>query len=343
MFKRQNKKAVAKKNPLEILAIDLATTGMKAVRMKAVNDRATVTAVAIFPPIHLESAAGKPATQEQKILLPRHLLHNYTALAFTAPKAVVRVVSLAGQVEEDALENAVREHVGLDKQYRLALTPALSTRGKAETKLMAVAVPDADAAAVLSFFAEGPPAPASLEVSGLAALNAIMEGPVRNLAQEAVCVVDCGAKVTMLAIVNKGSLILSRKLDIGGEVLAKAVQRQLGVDEATAASIVLEGSVDISQAVRQMMEPLVRQLTISRDFAERQENCRIGTTFLSGGMSLSPYWVEEIRRAMAMNVETFDPFAGLDVVNGAYPAELKGQECRFAAAVGAALGAMKQS
>jgi Ethanolamine utilization protein EutJ (predicted chaperonin) len=340
MFKLPARKVAAKKAPQEILSLDLATTGLKAIRMRVVNGRPQVTGAAIFPPIDLEAPGEGGEAKARKILLPRPLLNNYAALSFTAPKSVVRVVSLAGQVEAGAMDKEVREHIGLDAQYRLALTPAAAPRGKAETKLLAVAIPDAEAAAVLSYFAEGPPAASSLEVSGLAALNATLESPGRSLAEDAVCVIDCGARVTMMAVVNKGSLVLSRKLDIGGESLAKAVQRQFGVDLETANSIVAEGAVDISQAVHQMMEPLVRQLTISRDFAERQENCRIGITFISGGMALSSYWVEEIRRAMGMTVEVCNPFDGLDMVNGTLPAEWKGQECRFAAAVGAALGAV---
>jgi hypothetical protein len=59
-------------------------------------------------------------------------------------------------------------------------------------------------------------------------------------------------------------------------------------------------------------------------------------------MSLSAYWIEEVRKAMGMDIEVWNPFASFEVLPGAIPAELKGQEPRFAAAVGAAVGAMNR-
>jgi len=47
-----------------------------------------------------------------------------------------------------------------------------SEPGKAETRVLAVSSPEADAQSVLQLVATGAPAPHSLEVSGLAALTA---------------------------------------------------------------------------------------------------------------------------------------------------------------------------
>lgn len=144
----------------------------------------------------------------------------------------------------------------------------------------------------------------------------------------------------MMAIFNKGGLVLTRKLDVGGEAVLTSIQKQLGVDRAMAESILSQGAIDVSQSVRSVIEPFLRQVTISRDYVERQENCRISTLYLSGGMSLSASWNDEVMRATGMEARIWNPFENVQIVQGAIPERLQGQEPRFAAAMGAAVGAL---
>ncbi|HEY8241055.1 MAG TPA: pilus assembly protein PilM, partial [Kiritimatiellia bacterium] len=296
----------------------------------------------ILPPVNVTPTEGAEGTQ--KLQLPKNLIAHYAAMCVTGEHAVVRIVSIPGHVEPGAAaEQQIRETLGLDAQYRISFTNTQSTRGKAETKMLTVALPEADAQAVLAHVATGAPAPYSLELSGLSALNACLTGPASAHAAEAVCVIECGSRVSFMAIFNKGALILARKIDVGGESIASHVQKQLGLDSETAQSILAEGAIDISQAVREVIDPFLRQLTISRDFVEREENCRIKTTYISGGMGLSSYWTNEIKKATGMEVQIWNPFDQLTLAPGAYPERLEGQQPRFAAVVGAALGVLKDT
>ena len=331
-----------KKVPQELVAIDLATSGMKVVHLKKQGEVITVLGADILPPVST-SPTDEIETGSGKLPLPKNLLAHYAALCFSGERAIVRIVSLPGHMEPGQVaEQQIRETLGLDAQYRIAFTGAQSARGKAETKLLTVAVPEADAQAVLAHVAVGAPAPYSLELSGLAALNACLSGPGSQHAQEAVCIIECGSRVSFMAIFNKGNLILARKIDVGGESIAAHVQKQLGLDSETAHSILAEGAIDISQAVREVIDPFLRQLTISRDFVEREENCRIKVAYISGGMALSSYWTNEIKRATGMDVQSWNPFDQFTLAPGALPERLEGQQPRFAAAVGAALSILRE-
>jgi Tfp pilus assembly PilM family ATPase len=157
-----------------------------------------------------------------------------------------------------------------------------------------------------------------------------------------VAVVDAGARLTFMALFNKGVLVLVRKFDLGTETIVTKVQQQLNVDRDTARGIISDGSFDISQSVRAVMDPFLRQLTISKDFVERREDCRVVKCYLSGGASLLRYGVDEIRGATGVDTGLWNPFANLQIADGAYPAELAGHEPRFAAAVGACLGVLEE-
>ena len=335
------KKNTSRKTLQDLVALDIGTSGLKVVRIKRLNGVLTVVGVDILPAPKLEAIdPQKPV----KLQLPQNLLANYTALALPGEKAVVRVVTLPGHTESPAdAEKAIRDHVGLGDDFRVASVISPLPKSKNETRLLAVAIPESEAAAVLSLVSAGAPAPYSLEVAGVSALNAALMGPVSSHPNDAVVAIDCGAHISMMAVFNKGALVLARKLEVGGFALIQHIQRQFSVDAEMAMSILSQGAIDISGAVKTVIDPFLRQLTISRDFVERQENCRINTAYISGGMSLTDSWTREIAKSTGMTLKTWDPFEGLAMNPGAYPERLNGQQARFAAAIGAALGVLKEA
>lgn len=328
-----------RKSPSELVGIDIATTGVKVIRMKKGKDGIGVVAADILPPLQAPSEGAGAVT----LGLPKPFLANYTAMAASAAAAVVRILSLPGHGEKELGEDQIREQVGLGKEYRIAHIPVSPQRGKGESKILVVGIPEEDAQAVLALVKEGPPAPFSFEVAGLSALTAFLVGPGEQHAQEAVGVIESGARVTYMALFYKNLLSLVRKFDFGTEALVEKVQSQLGVDRETAQGIVSDGSFDISQPVHDVMDPFLRQLLISRDFVERREDCRVTKLYVSGGASLSRYWVSEVQGAVGVEVDCWNPLGGLPVAPGAIPENLAGQETRLTAAVGACLGVWSES
>jgi Tfp pilus assembly PilM family ATPase len=329
-----------RKSPSEVIGLDIATTGVKAVLMKKTKDGLIVTGVAVLPAIALESGdeSGKPV-----LALPKKMLTNYAALAISGEGGSVRILSLQGNPNAGLIDEAqVREQVGLGQDYRMGFAVAVAGKGKQETKLLVVGLPEKEAQSALDLVAVGAPAPCSLELSGLSALAAFLRGAGKAHEQDAVAVIDAGARLTFMALFNKGVLVLVRKFELGSESIVTKVQQQLNVDRDTARGVISDGSFDISQSVRVVMASFLRQLTISKDFIERREDCRVVKCHLSGGTSLLRYWLEEIRNATGVDSELWNPFSGLHMADGAYPADLAGQEPRFAAAVGACLGVLEE-
>ena len=328
-----------RKGPSDVIGLDIATTGVKAVRMKKTSDGLLVTGAAILPAIVLD---GGDESQKPVLELPKNLLTNYAALAMSGDGSSVRILSLQGQNAAQIDEDRVREQVGLGQDYRVGFAVAVAGKGKQETKLLVVGMPEKEAKSVLDLVAVGAPAPCALELSGLSSLSAFLYGPGKAHEQDAVAVIDAGARLTFMALFNKGVLVLVRKFDLGSETIVTKVQQQLSVDRDTARGGISDGSFDISQSVRAVMDPFLRQLTISKDFVERREDCRVVKCYLSGGTSLSRYWMEEIRTATGVDAELWNPFGNLQMADGTYPAELAGQEPRFAAAVGVCLGVLEE-
>ena len=344
-----DKKSSNKKKISEVVAIDLATTGMKLVRAKRGKDGPLITAVDVLPPVDLtpvDDTEEEEEEREYKLPLTKAWTTYYAAISMTAENAAIRYVSFPNQIRDAAkLEAQLREHMGLDEAYRISHVITSVPERKGEMRLLAAAVPVSEVEELLSYVETGYPAALSLEISSLSSLSAFQAlGPIEDEKDEgAIAFVDSGARVSLMAVFNKGSLVLVRKFNVGGEALVKRLQQQMAVDRDVASGILSDGSFDISQSVQGVMDPFLRQISISKEFIERREECHIKRLYITGGMSLTKYWMERIKRTVGVETLQWNPFDGMNISEGAYPDKLLGQEPRFAAAIGSVIGAFEES
>jgi len=334
-----------KRGPADVVGIDVGSTSVKAVRMRRGDSGAAeVLAARVMPPVSLpDLQSGSPAEAPALDLDPEFRA-KYACLTVSGREAVVKLLSFPGQFDEKA-EQKVVDNMGLDKpdDYRISYKLISEGHGRSESRVLTVALREKQAAVLPLMLPAGPPAPYSLEISGLAAMAAFLRSAGAAHSNGAVGVVEFSARVTTFALFNRNVLALVRRFSFGTEALLEKVQNTLGVDRETAQGIVTDGSFDISQSVSDIMEPLIKQLIVSRDFVERRENCRIEGIYASGGLALSHDSLAEIKSSMEIDVTAWNPFENLNVADRALPKDLAGQEWRFAAAVGACLGTFEET
>ncbi len=326
-----------KKGPQDIVGVDFDRSGVKCVRIRKINGALTVTAADVFPPLSAEAGAGR------QFRLPSNLMARHVAICIAGESAVVKLLNLPGQLEND-VQNQIQEHMGVEQgEYRIGYQIISQGRGRTETKLLTVAVPDAEVHAAASQFPAGWPAPISVEISGLAALTAFARGPVLAHPDQSVGVLEQRSRLTIAAFFHKGELALIRKFDSGHFDLLDRIQKKLGVDQATAENIVADGSFDVSQIIKEVADPLIKQLLISKHFIERRENCLIAKLYLPSGRGVSRNWQDEVKSALGLAADSWNPFEGLSLGPGAIPQQHEGQLYCFAGAVGAALASFEET
>lgn len=316
----------------DVLGLDFGISGTKAVRLKKTDEKISLLAADILPSL-------SPTGGSASISVPRPLHARYAAMATSAPGAVVKLLTLPLHSDKPT-DVHVNELMGLGESadFRVGYEHVFDSR--TERRVLAVALPDASARALCHLFPTGIPAPCSIEVSGLATMTAFAHGPGAKHKGDTVAVLDFGATTAYVAFFNKGVMSLIRKFDFGSVPILKKLQESLGVDEDVAFGILNDQSFDISKILRQTMEPFLQQMTISWDFVERRENSPISHLYVCGGLTTMKSWRDEVKEIAGHEPTTWDPFEALDVQPSAIPSKLKGQESRFAAAVGAAYGAM---
>lgn len=327
-----------KRAPSDLVGVDLSPREVRAVRARKSGNDVTFTAAEIIP-----LPAGEAEAVAQPISLSAKLRAKYAALSIPGDSATVKFLSFPGHLDGTA-DAAIVQNLGLKdpSEYRIAYKVISQGGARSESRLLAAALPEEEAGRATARFATGLPVPHSLELAEIASLTAFLNGPSERADADCVGTISFGERATFFSLFRKGTLALMRKLDFGTEAILSKLEKTLGVNRSTAEEIIADGAFDISQAVADVMEPLIKQLIVSRDFVERRENCRIKKIYMSGGMVSSREALSEMQSALGAELHAWNPFEGLKTDTDLVPAQWAGQEWRFAAAAGACLGGFAQ-
>lgn len=320
--------AVQKQN---LLGLDFGSAAFRAVHLRRIKGQVTVVGAAIYPPV--DPLSDKAALPE----LPESFDAPYASLCVSHESSAIRILTLSGPGDPAA---QVREQFGSGEDARITQYPITPPQVR-PARVLAASLPEKLIYACLDLFRSGPPALCNLEIAGLSALSTGLYALGEEAAREPLCLLDVGAKATIVFFLNQGVPVLIRKYDVGSDRFLEKVQNELNVDQSTAIGVLHEGAVDVTQVFKAVMESVIRQIVISRDFVERNEKCRIQNIYCSGAISSSPFWRQMLRDAAFMEVATWNPLDRLAVLPGVFPEECRGSETRFAGALGAALNVME--
>lgn len=281
----------------------------------------------------------------RRIELPRNMSANYGCLTYTAKSAVVRMVNaLLPEGQTELPDSKLRELLNVEDNHRVSAMLAKRGTGRKDSSFLAAAIPEDDVEFLLSMFPSGPPAPASVEVAGLSFVTAFLNARGDECRDEAVCLIEAGESISHFVFINNGAVVLVGKFGFGGKTLLDKVVKDLGVDEELAGSILTDQSINISTTMSDVMTPFFKQLSISKDFIERHQGCRISKVYVSGGLSLMPNWSSMVEQMLHVTVLPWSPFENVQCDHSnIIPEHLASQATRFAAAMGAAIGGLEES
>jgi Tfp pilus assembly PilM family ATPase len=268
---------------------------------------------------------------------------NYGCLSYSRPESVVRLINTPLPAGDETLPDAkLRELLSVGEDFRVSARLVKRAKGRQDSSLIVVAVPQDDVAFMLNMFPAGPPAPASLEISGLSFISAFMHARGRECANDAVCLIESGEMSSTYVFLNQGQVVLIGKMNFGSRTLRNKLAEDLGVDEELARSILNDRSINISSSLNTVLDPFLKQVSISKDFIERHQGCRVGKLYLSGGLSLLPSWSAEVGQMLQINADSWDPFENISYDPDLLSPDIKLEATRFSAAIGAALGGFEE-
>ncbi|MBM4144013.1 MAG: hypothetical protein FJ225_10550 [Lentisphaerae bacterium] len=337
MFKLKQIGELVRRTPVDVVGIDLGSSGVKVVRARKTDEGPVVVGTGVFP---RPSADGGADARVAPIALTSRLRSRYASLAVSGARASVKLLSFHGAFDSSGAEK-IAEALAIAKPDEYRIGYQVLAESRAETRILAVGLPEEDAQAALALVPAGVPAPFSIEVSGLAALTAFVKAQERMGRTAATGLLDFGAASTTLALFSAGALAFVRRFDTGTDPILARIRDSLGVDDETARGIIADGAFDVSQSVAEVMDEITKQLVVSRDFVERRENCHVGSLFVSGNKSVLQHAVGDMASAVGVEVSFWDPFEGLKIADGAMSPEMTDQKWRLSAALGACLATLE--
>lgn len=332
------KAKMQRQSPSDITGLDLGKTAVKIVRFRKQNNAITFCGAEEtdgWDPL------GNHAYDASSI--PSQLKARYVSLVSSSKDTIIKLLTFPGNVG-GSFEQELSKTLGLPENHthRMGYRVLTEGSGRIESRVLATALPESEATLVMKGFHTGIPAPFSLEVSPLAVLTVFETIAVLPSKDMTVGLLDIGYESTTLSIYNKKNLILVRRFDFGTRQLQDRLTTALHVDSETVQHILSDSAFDISEMLSDMMGPFASQLIVSRDFAERRDNCSLKSLYMTGSPASSPALIQEFERALGLSISIFDPFDIPDLQldnEGTLPPE---HRWRFAAAIGAALGTLQE-
>lgn len=236
------------------------------------------------------------------------------------------------------------EDVNIDWQMLEAEPPPMgATVGEAELKrVLLTAAPKNIVSQYVGMLQAADLTVASLETESFALIRSLV-----GRDPSTVLVVDIGAMVTHMVIVEKDVPVLTRSIDVGGKTISQAIANVLGVEVKRAEQFKRVHGIPLQatdssgapKAIATAVQTMVQETRYVLDTYTRQEDGKIAKIILTGGTALLPGLAEYIGKQLNQRVFIGDPFARV-----VYPLELQPllQELgpRLAVSVGLAMWGM---
>jgi Tfp pilus assembly PilM family ATPase len=321
----------------DLVGIDFSTTGTKVVRLKKTRGGdVSLIGMDILPPVDL-------TTTKCSLSLPKQLTTHYVNVVYSGTEAMARVLNAPLSTDEKMLsDKKLRESLHVSEEYRVSATILKKGKPRQDSMFLVAAVPNSIITSVLSFFEIGSPAVASVEVAGVAFISAFLHAYGKKVKDKAVCIVEFGESTTYFAFLNKGMVLLVGKFGIGAATMRDKISADLGLDEDLTQTIIVDRSIDVSSPITNVMMPILKQLSISKDFVERYQTCEIEKLYISGDRDLLSCWTQEVAQFLQVDVVSWNPLENIRCEKGVIPKEFSDKISSFAVAIGAAIGGLEE-
>jgi type IV pilus assembly protein PilM len=172
-------------------------------------------------------------------------------------------------------------------------------------------------------------------------VNAFEKALPEVFATQVVGLVDIGFRNSAICILERGELVLSRVVGIGGDRLTSDLCDSMKISYAEAEGIKLGMPGEVQSHLDMTLIPLGRELRASIDFYEHQHDTAVSQVYVTGGTARSEFLVERLQQELMVECKVLNPvkFLQLEVGKEKEP-EVAQVAPQLATALGTALAAL---
>lgn len=155
--------------------------------------------------------------------------------------------------------------------------------------------------------------PALIDVDALAMVNAFLAGQTGAKLDGTRALINVGAHVTNLVMLQRDVPYLVRDIPWGGEKLVQAAAEHSGGESAAIRRALSAGPLppDVQDAVTAASDALITELQLSFDYFENRFGHPPADVLLSGGLPQAAGFLEALKRHLTQTVSGWEPLKGL--------------------------------
>src|SRR5215469_2236812 len=158
--------------------------------------------------------------------------------------------------------------------------------------------------------------------------------------KDTVALVDVGFKHSSISILDRGELVLTRVVNIGGDRITAGLAESMNISYAEAEGIKVGMAPEVQPALEMLVQPLGRELRASLDFFEHQHDRPVSQVYVSGGSARSEMILQILHSELLVECKTWNPTSFLQLALPAQQvAEVEHVGMQLTVAIGAALAA----
>jgi Tfp pilus assembly PilM family ATPase len=132
-------------------------------------------------------------------------------------------------------------------------------------------------------------------------------------ANESVALVDIGFKHSSVCVVDRGELVLSRTVNIGGDKLTAGLAEAMNITYAEAEGIKVGMAPEVQAILETQVQPLGRELRASLDFFEHQQDRPVSQIYVTGGSARSEMILQMLHAELIVDCKAWNPTTALQL------------------------------
>ncbi len=247
------------------------------------------------------------------VLSENDLFSDYVSLVVNGQGAGVRVLNFPGVPgAQQTLESQVVQAVGGDPETTAVAFQVAHESSDPQNRhftVIAATLPRTIVSGLRDAVEAAGMMPVSLTTAGIAAANLVRLHPEYTPSGEATGFLEMGMANSFLILFNESVPALARLFRFGAGRIIEVLQKNVGLDEATALNLYRSGSLDYSANTASVLEPWLHQISISLDFLERRYGRPVRILRFFGGGARSPVLVRILNEKLGCKVAPWEPMS----------------------------------
>lgn len=322
-----------KSKTIPVLGIDIRSTSVKLLELSRNGDRFAVESYSVLP-MPPNSVVEKNITELDTVaqtlddvIKKSKTKRREVAVAVAGSAVITKIIDMDSGLSDDAMEAQISveadqyipyplDEVAIDFELQ---GPSEQSPGKSEVLLAACRRENVDSRVEALELAGLTPKIVDVEVYAMERAFGLLASQFDLEGEYTVAIVDIGATMTTLSVLNDGHTIYTREQLFGGKQLTEEIQRRYGLSLEEAGLAKKEGGLpdDYEQEVLEpFKEAVIQQVTRSLQFffSSTQYN-DVDHVLLAGGVAALDGLAEAVEEKLGTPTSVCNPFINMSVAS----------------------------